>query len=242
MRLSRPRIAILGRFAESTSVTRFAGLVNARRLIEGVWAAGGEPLTMLPVADSDWAQRLAGISGIVMPGGSDVNPERYGQKPASKELYGIDDLQDEVDISLVKYALEAGIPVLSICRGFQITNVALGGTLVQDMEVHHRHHVAPVTFDKYAAELGLSSATVEASCYHHQIIDQVAPGVEVIAHSAEGHIEAVKYPGKGWAFGVQWHPEDNFDSISPQLELLGTLVREADKYRNSDSCCADGCC
>jgi putative glutamine amidotransferase len=242
MTQSRPRIAILGRFAESTSVTRYAGLVNARRLIEGIWAAGGEPLTLLPVADSDWSTRLAGISGIVMPGGSDVNPERYGQKPASEELYGIDDLQDEVDISLVKYALEHGIPVLSICRGFQITNVALGGTLVQDMQVPHRHHVAPVTIEKYASDLGLSSARVEASCYHHQIIDEVADGVEVIGRSAEGHIEAVKYPAKGWAYGVQWHPEDNFDTNAPQLDLFKALVREAGKFMQSDDCCQPGCC
>ncbi|MEY4989252.1 MAG: hypothetical protein RI933_885 [Actinomycetota bacterium] len=226
---NRPRIAILGRFADSTSVTRYAGLVNARRLVEGIWAAGGEPLTLLPVSGSDWASRLEGIDAIVMPGGSDVNPERYGQKPQSDELYGIDDLQDEVDLSLVKYALETGIPLLSICRGFQITNVALGGTLVQDMEVHHRHHVAPVTIEKYLTELGLSSPTVEASCYHHQVIDQVAPGVEVIARSAEGHIEAVRYPSKGWAFGVQWHPEDNFDTNPQQLELFKALVREAQK-------------
>lgn len=226
---SRPRIAILGRFADSTSVTRYAGLVNARRLVEAVWAAGGEPLTILPVADSDWHERLAGIDGIVMPGGSDVNPERYGQKPMSDELYGIDDLQDEVDLSLVKYALNKGIPMLSICRGFQITNVALGGTLVQDMAEHHRHHVADVTIENYATELGLSSATVEASCYHHQIIDEAAPGVEVIGRSAEGYIEAVRYPSAGWAFGVQWHPEDNFDTNAPQLELFKALVREAKK-------------
>lgn len=240
--MSRPRIAILGRFAESTSVTRYAGLVNARRLVEGIWAAGGEPITMLPVAGSDWSKRLNGIAGVLMPGGSDVNPRAYGQEPNSDELYGIDDLQDEVDISLVKYALGNGIPMLSICRGFQITNVALGGTLVQDMAEHHRHHVADVTFEKYTAELGLSSATVAASCYHHQIIDQVAPGVEVIALSAEGYIEAVKYPSTGWAYGVQWHPEDNFDTNTGQLELFKTLVEQARSYCRTGACCSKDFC
>lgn len=229
--MSKPRIAILGRFAESTSVTRYAGLVTARRLAEAVWAAGGEPITLLPVADSNWAERLEGVSGVLMPGGSDVNPRLYGQEPDSDELYGIDPLQDEVDVSLVKFAFENEIPVLSICRGFQIANVALGGTLVQDMAEHHRHHVAPVTIETHLAELGLSNPTVQASCYHHQIIDQLAPGVEVIARSAEGYIEAVKYPSKGWAFGVQWHPEDNFDSNQQQLELFQQLVRQAEEYR-----------
>lgn len=240
--MTRPRIAILGRFAESTSVTRYAGLVNARRLVEAVWAAGGEPITLLPVADSNWQERLAGFAGILMPGGSDVNPRAYGQEPASDELYGIDDLQDQVDLALVKHALAAGIPMLSICRGFQITNVALGGTLVQDMAEHHRHHVAPVTIAKGAAELGLSNATVEASCYHHQIIDQLGDGVEVLAHSAEGYVEAVKYPSQGWAFGVQWHPEDNYDTNAPQLELFKKLVDEAKKYCATGACCSGGSC
>lgn len=240
--MSRPRIAILGRFAESTSVTRYAGLVNARRLIEAIWAAGGEPVTLLPVSGSNWAERLHGFSGVVMPGGSDVNPRAYHQEPNSAELYGIDDLQDEVDISMVRHALAAGIPTLSICRGFQITNVALGGSLLQDMNEHHRNHVAPVTFEKYINELGLSAATVEASCFHHQIIDQLAPGVEVIAHSAEGFVEAVKYPSKGWAFGVQWHPEDNYDTNAPQLDLLKALVREASAFCTSDTGCSENCC
>lgn len=233
----RPRIAILGRFAESTSVTRYAGLVNARRLIEAVWAAGGEPLTILPVAGSIWDERLNGIAGVLMPGGSDLNPRTYGQEPASDELYGIDDLQDEVDLSLVKHVLNRGIPLLSICRGFQLTNVALGGTLVQDMDVHHRHHVAPVTFDSHVAELGLSRATVEASCYHHQVIDQVAPGVQVIAKAAEGYVEAVKYPSKGWAYGVQWHPEDNYDSNAQQFEIFQRLVIESKNFCDGGNCC-----
>lgn len=228
--MTRPRIAILGRFAESTSVTRFGGLVNARRLLESIWAAGGEPITLLPVAGSDWTERLSGIAGIVMPGGSDVNPRAYGQEPNSDKLYGIDELQDEVDISLVKHALELGIPLLSICRGYQITNVALGGSLIQDMEKPHHHHVAEVTFESHDKDLGLSKATVVASCYHHQIIDRLAPGVEAIAHSAEGFVEAVRFPSQGWAFGVQWHPEDNYDTNPAQLEIVKRFIAEARNF------------
>lgn len=228
--MTRPRIAILGRFAESTSVTRYAGLVNARRLIEAVWAAGGEPVTLLPVSSSNWAERLQGYSGVLMPGGSDVNPRAYGQEPTSENIYGVDDLQDEVDLSLVSYVLNLGMPLLSICRGYQVTNVALGGTLVQDMEKPHRNQVSSITFEKYAADLGLSSPVVQASCFHHQIVDQLAPGVEAIAYSAEGFIEAVKYPSDGWAYGVQWHPEDNYDSNPQQLEILSRLVEQAKSF------------
>lgn len=225
--MTRPKIAILGRFAETTSVTRFSALVNARRLVEAVWAAGGEPLTLLPVAGSNWAERLDGFSGVIMPGGSDVNPRAYGQEPSTDELYGIDDLQDEVDISLVRFALQTGIPVLCICRGFQITNVALGGSLVQDMAIHHRNHVAPVTINKHVDALGLSGPIAQASCFHHQIVDELAHGVEPIAHSAEGYVEAVKFASEGWAFGVQWHPEDNFDTDPAALELFQALVKQA---------------
>ena len=226
----RPRIAILARFAESTSATRYAAIVTARRLAEAVWAAGGEPLSMLAVSGSDWADRLRGIDGVIMPGGADINPKTYGQDVSSEHVYDVDDLADEADISLVKYALEKGIPVLAICRGLQITNAALGGTLVQHMDTPHQHHVAPVTIEKYVDELGLSSATVEASCYHHQMIDQVAPGLEVIGRSTEGYVEAVKIDAPAWAFGVQWHPEDNYDTNSAQLEILSRFVSEAASF------------
>lgn len=225
----RPRIAILARFAESTSATRYAAIVTARRLAELVWAAGGEPLTMLPVAGADWAERLRGVDGILMPGGADINPRAYGQSVESEHVYDVDDLADEADIALVKYALQSGLPYFAICRGLQITNVALGGTLVQHMDAPHLHHVAPVTFDSNTAELGLSTSTVQASCYHHQMIDEVAPGIEVIGRSAEGYVEAVKVPAKGWAYGVQWHPEDNYDTNAPQLEMLTRFVEEAAK-------------
>lgn len=230
----RPRIAILARFAESTSATRYAAIVTARRLADAVWAAGGEPLTMIAAAGpagTDWAERLRGIDGVLMPGGADINPTAYGQEISSEHVYDVDDTADEADISMVRYALSAGIPVLAICRGLQITNVALGGTLVQHMGAPHQHHVAPVTIDKYVDELGLSSATVEASCYHHQMIDQVAPGLDVIGRSTEGYVEAVKMDAPAWAFGVQWHPEDNYDSNAPQLDLFRRFVAEAAKTR-----------
>jgi putative glutamine amidotransferase len=223
----RPRIAILGRFAAHTSATRYAAVITARRLAELVWAAGGEPITMLPVADSDWAERLRGIDGVLMPGGADISPVTYGQSITSEHVVDIDDLADEADISLVRFALASELPFFAICRGLQITNVALGGTLVQHMDSPHQHHVADVTFDSHVDELGLSNATVEASCYHHQMIDEVAPGIEVIARSAEGHVEAAKIPARGWAFGVQWHPEDNYDTNAPQLDMLRQFVREA---------------
>ncbi|MEY3908271.1 MAG: hypothetical protein RLZZ90_178 [Actinomycetota bacterium] len=210
---ARPRIAILGRFSETTAVTRYRGLVTAQKLAEAVWASGGEPLTMLPVADSDWKERLRGISGILMPGGSDIDPGAYGQTPSTEHLYGIDVLQDEVDLSLVRYAIAHGIPLLTICRGTQIVNVAFGGTLVQHME----------------EDLGLDQDVIMASCYHHQVIQKLGEGLEVIAYSAEGHIEAVAIESKGWAFGLQWHPEDTWDTDKNQAAIFNRFVAEAAK-------------
>ena len=223
----RPRIAIVARFAESTSATRYEAIVTARRLAEGVWAAGGEPLTFLAVSGSDWTQRLDGIDGVLMPGGADVDPRNYGQDRTSDHLYGIDPMQDEVDISLIRHVLATGLPMLAICRGLQITNVALGGTLTQHMDSPHLHHVASVTVDSHAAELGLTGSTLEASCYHHQAIDELADGLTVIARAAEGHVEAVKIESTGWAFGVQWHPEDNYDTERGQSEIFEQFVRAA---------------
>lgn len=224
--MSRPQIAILGRIAESTSVTRYAGIVTAQRLAEAVWAAGGEPLTLLPVAGTDLADRLRTVQGILMPGGGDVNPARYGQEQTTDRIYGVVDLQDQTDIEIFEYATANALPLLAICRGFQIINVARGGTLVQDMAIPHTHHVESITVSEPEL-LGLSGASVEASCYHHQCVDKLGDGLTVVAHAGAGHVEAFSVSSTAWAAAVQWHPEDNFDTRTENLEIFAKLVREA---------------
>ncbi len=227
--MTRPRIAILGRFAEGTTVTRSRGVVTARALADAVWAAGGDPLTFLPVEDSDWNERMAGIDGILMPGGGDLDPSHYASEVTTDEIYGVDAVQDAVDFSLVKWAIDNAIPLLAVCRGCQVVNVALGGTLIQHMEDDHRHKVHSVKITE-AKSLGLTEDHVESSCYHHQAIDQLGRGLEVVATSGEGVIEAIKIPSKAWAFGVQWHPEDNFASNSQQLAIFERFVSEAASF------------
>lgn len=226
---SRPRIALLGRLAEHTSATRREGLVTARLLAESVWQAGGEPLTMLPVSGSDWASRLQGIDGVLMPGGGDINPALYGQTAQSDELYGIDDLQDEVDLSLTRWALQHQIPFLAICRGMQLVNVAYGGTLVQHMDQDHRHVVSDIKLDSDVDRLGLSSDVLHSSCYHHQAIDQVGEGLRVIARADLGHVEAFAIDNGAWAYAIQWHPEDNAAQDKHQAELFSRFVEESRK-------------
>jgi putative glutamine amidotransferase len=94
---TRPKIAIVGRFTEQASAIRSLGVVSSRRLLEAVWAAGGEPITFLPVENPNWAERLGGYQGVLIPGGGDINPKWYGEEPQTEELYGVDDLQDEND-------------------------------------------------------------------------------------------------------------------------------------------------
>jgi putative glutamine amidotransferase len=223
----RPRIAIPARLAESSSVTRYEAIVTARKLAELVWDAGGEPLTFLPVKSANWAERLEGIQGILMPGGADVDPQFYGQGRVSQELYGINTTQDESDISLVNYALASQLPFFTICRGTQIANVALGGTLIQHMDEPHINKLSIIEFSNFDADLGISDSSLTVSCFHHQSIDSLAQGVAALAHADEGHIEAVRYPSDAWAFGVQWHPEDNYKEVQGQMEIVKTFINAA---------------
>jgi putative glutamine amidotransferase len=225
--LNRPRIAILGRFAEASSATRSRAVVSARALVEAVWNAGGEPVTLLPTNDTDWATRLRGFSAVLMPGGGDINPSLYGQAPESDELYGIDELQDSADLSLTKWAIENKVPFLAICRGFQLVNVAFGGTLVQHMQNDHRHVVHQLHLDADADRLGVGSGALESSCYHHQAIDKLGDGLRVIARADEGHVEALAIDNGAWAYAVQWHPEDNAAENEQQAGMFSKFVEQA---------------
>ncbi|WP_330285901.1 gamma-glutamyl-gamma-aminobutyrate hydrolase family protein [Streptomyces sp. NBC_00576] len=227
----RPLIAIPARFAASTSALRYAAEVNARALIEAVWRAGGEPATIHP-AESDVAARLARFDGVLLPGGGDLAPHRYGAADTHDSVYDVDDLQDTFDLQVARSALESGIPLLAICRGLQVVNVALGGTLDQDMggpEREHRHVIHPVTIRQgslLARVVGAEKA--EASCYHHQRVDRPGAGLEVIATAVDGTIEALELPDtRSWFTAVQWHPEDTAHEDPAQQRLFDALVSAA---------------
>ena len=234
--MHRPRIAIPGRFTESASALRYRGVVSARALVELVWAAGGDPVTLLPVADADgtdWADRLRGFDGVLLPGGGDVNPRRYGQPDDHESLYDLDPVQDEVDFTLAQYALDTGTPLLAICRGLHVLNVILGGTLVIDMPDNHRHHVHSVRLDDADGLLGFEVDEVTASCYHHQAIDRLADGLVELGRSDDDIIEAVAVKGSSWVAGLQWHPEDTYQRDAQQLQPFRRLVAEAAKHETS---------
>ncbi|GAA2476143.1 gamma-glutamyl-gamma-aminobutyrate hydrolase family protein [Streptomyces longisporus] len=229
--MTRPLIAIPARFSATTSALRYAAEVNARALIEAVWRAGGEPVSIHP-ADCEVASRLAPFDGVLLPGGGDLAPHRYGATDTHSTVYDVDDLQDAFDLELARTTLHLGVPLLAICRGLQVVNVALGGTLHQDMggpERAHRHLVHPVAV---LAGTLLEQATnvqkVEASCYHHQRVDRPGRELTVTARAADGTVEGLELPdARGWFTAVQWHPEDTAHEDTAQQGLFDALVRAA---------------
>jgi putative glutamine amidotransferase len=226
----RPKIAVPGRFTESASALRYRGLVSARRLMEAIWLAGGDPVTLLPAEapdGTDWAGRMAGFHGVLLPGGGDVTPSRYGMSNDNPSLYDMNEIQDETDFTLAAYALDNGIPLLAVCRGLHVVNALLGGTLVIDMDVNHRHHTHTVALSDEANHLGFGSSSVGASCYHHQAIDKVAERITVLGRAEDDTVEAIAIDAPAWAGGVQWHPEDIYDADPIQLKPFITLVEQA---------------
>lgn len=225
----RPLIAIPARFAATTSALRYGAEVNARALIEAVWRAGGEPAGIHP-ADAEVADRLARFDGVLLPGGGDLAPHRYGAAAPHATVYDVDDLQDTFDLRVARHALESGIPLLAICRGLQIVNVALGGTLEQDMggpDREHRHVVHRVAISRgtrLAAATGADKT--DASCYHHQRADRLGTGLTVTAVAEDGTVEGLELTGaRGWFTAVQWHPEDTAHQDPAQQGLFDALVR-----------------
>ncbi|MGW0080313.1 gamma-glutamyl-gamma-aminobutyrate hydrolase family protein [Streptomyces sp. NPDC003393] len=234
----RPLIAVPARYSATASALRHAAEVNARALIEAVWRAGGEPATLHPhapggIADpAEVAARLARFDGLLLPGGGDLAPHRYGAADAHEAVYDVDDEQDAFDLELARQALASGLPTLAVCRGLQVVNTALGGTLHQDMggpEREHRHVRHPVSFTPGSALTRITGADkVEASCYHHQHVDRLGEGLTVTARAADDTVEAVELShGRDWFVAVQWHPEDTAHEDPAQQRLFDALVRAA---------------
>lgn len=193
---------------------------------QAVLHVGGEVRIVDPTVAID--QALAGAGGLMLTGGDDVAPARYGE-PAHPAVVEVEPERDQFEIALAREARRRNLPILAICRGVQVLNVAFGGTLVQDIPsqvagaLHHKLTVPPhqsyalaheVWFEKDSL-LGsllkdrLSDAdSCEVNSRHHQAVKQVASGFRVTATAPDGVIEAIEDPAARFCLGVQWHPEN----------------------------------
>jgi putative glutamine amidotransferase len=235
----RPLVVVPARLAAQTSALRYAAVVNARALVTMVHAAGAEPLSSLPWPDgptlgaADIESRLGFADAVLLPGGGDLDPTSYGEPVSSEHVYDVDALQDTVDLAIARWAIESTRPLLAVCRGLHVVNVALGGTLEQHMSAPHRevvhrevrHHVTS-DGDGWPPGVGVSSS-FPVSCYHHQRIARLATGLQVLARAGDDTIEAVSMPSrKSWFLGVQWHPEDT-PADATQAQLVTAFVDAA---------------
>lgn len=196
----------------------------------GVAAAGGVPF-LIPMVSPP--QAFADhLDGVLLTGGEDVDPRRYGATPGPYQT-ALDPVRDEFEVQLVKAALERKLPLLAICRGTQVLNVAMGGTLVQHLapdsgEGHsffgyprpYRTHPVRIEADSNLARI--LGPELNVNSYHHQAVASVGSGLRVVARAPDGVIEGIE-TDDGGVLGVQWHPE-MFTDVDP---LFGWLIDRA---------------
>ena len=191
-------------------------------------SAGLIPLIVPPLSSASAAAAiLDSVSGLVLTGGEDVDPARYGEKRHEK-IRSINAARDATEIALIEEAKARGKPILAICRGIQILNVALGGTLVQDIpsqldtKIAHdedsprnsrSHDISIEPGSLIAKAVGTEHCTVNS--FHHQSVKRVADGMRVTARSPDGVIEGLESTDDWWVIAVQWHPEEMTDSPEP---------------------------
>jgi putative glutamine amidotransferase len=214
-----------------------AALVPAT-YVDAVERAGGRPL-LVPPASEGVDETLDALDGLIFSGGSDLDPELYGQEP-HPETFGVVEERDRAELALLEAALSRDMPVLAICRGSQVLNVARGGDLVQHLpEVvgDEKHKHTPGTFADHDVTLeegtrlaALLGDHAPVKSHHHQGFGRIGEGLRVAAHAEDGTVEAVEDPGRRFAVGVLWHPEAGEDarlsSEDGHLTLLQRRIPE----------------
>lgn len=242
------RLPIIGITVGTTSA--WQGRENSYFLYaDAIVRAGGQPIALGP----DTMGSLEYCSGILVSGGADVHPRHYARRPGdeafsfnelkAKYRMHFDEPRDDYELSLVSQAIEIGIPLLAICRGFQLVNVVLGGTLVPDIPDCIGEEIIHSTGQEIAAwhdvEISRRSKlsqlvpgpTLRVNSYHHQGImsEDLATGLHIVAVAQDGMIESYEAVDHPWLVGIQWHPEKIVDQSVSQacLPLFGEFVKQA---------------
>lgn len=209
--------------------------------VNAVASAGGMPVIIPVDMPLDRLSQLRNrLDAVMFTGGPDVDPDRFGgvHHPA---VYGLDAMRDELEIQLVRLAAESGWPFLGICRGIQVINVALGGTLYTDIHdqvpgsLRHDNypdiprdflaHNVRVESESRLAKI-LDADVVDVNSLHHQVIQKTAPSLKALAFSPENLVEAVELPGHPFGLGVQWHPE-SLQHMKPHRDIFHAFVESA---------------
>lgn len=192
-----------------------------------------------PITNEEAKSIIARLDGLVLSGGADVDPKRYNESPHERTGAPRTD-RDEFEAALIHAAIEASLPMLCICRGAQMLNVELGGTLLQhlpDVVGDDRYQIGAGVFNRATIEVDEGSQiaqlygedlTAEAHLYHHQAIGEVGEGLRVTSRTTDGIIESVELPSHPFAVAVQWHPEENTDD----RRLFQGLVEAAHTHRH----------
>lgn len=207
--------------------------------VQAIVQAGGVPLVIPPQPPERLPAILGSVQGLVLTGGVDLDPCRYGEEP-KKECGEISPLRDELDLAAAAYALAQDLPILAICRGIQVLNVALGGTLIQDIpsEVSgalKHNQQAPGWYGTHEVRivsetlLGMivGRETLRVNSMHHQAVARLGRGLRVVASAPDGIVEAVESTEHRFALGVQWHPELMSDSCPAAAAIFRHFVRTA---------------
>lgn len=231
-----PLIGITARLrALTTSIGERFHFTLMAQYVDAVAEVGGAPI-VLPHDESSIQEILRVVDGLLLTGGEDVSPVYFGETlhPSVKR---VDPARDRFEIALIRQAIERDTPLLAICRGIQVLNVAAGGSLIQDIgaqvvgPVSHHYiesfeepsHTVQVAADSKLAQV-LGATRLQVNSGHHQAVKAVAPGLRAVAWAEDGLIEAVESPHHRWIIGVQWHPEMMFRKYPQQARLFSALV------------------
>jgi gamma-glutamyl-gamma-aminobutyrate hydrolase PuuD len=243
---TRPLIALTCQRLEPGRVWKLEpALAVISDYVDAIWRAGGFPVPVFPLGspETEAAEVLDHADGVVLIGGFDVDPSRYGQeRHETTQAAPVD--QEEFELALLRSALERGTPTFCICRGFQLLNVALGGSLDQHIggqpgrDLHgipnggggqsNAVKLEPGSLAEHVMSTAAGGGEVVGRCHHHQAVADVAPGLVVTGRTADGTVEVLERAEPGsWLLGVQWHPEETAATDPQNQALFDHLVAAA---------------